>query len=107
MILIVSTYLYKRNNLREDSYYKYTSRPWSSIIRVYPTNIYIYLANRDSGDVSVKETNLPQPSPNDEARTISDLIRGIVQSPSDVTKSINSVDEILLSQMTMIMTTTN
>lgn len=51
----------------------------------------IYVANFISDDVSVIQTNTISPN---QPMTISDLIKGIIQNPLNVTNSIDSANEI-------------
>ncbi|MDN5845210.1 MAG: YncE family protein [Candidatus Nitrosocosmicus sp.] len=61
-----------------------------------PANQDMYVANNNAGTVSVigDVSSPPIPPVNEEPRTISDLIKGIIQNPLDITNSIDSANEI-------------
>ncbi len=57
-----------------------------------PLNNNIYVSNSRSNDVSVIQTVIP--APEEKSKTVSDLIKGIIQNPLDITNSINSANQI-------------
>jgi YVTN family beta-propeller protein len=56
-----------------------------------PSNNYLYVTNAGSNSVSIISTTIPLP---EQLKTVSDLIKGIIQNPLDITTSMDSANHI-------------